>query len=193
MDILIFQSIIENHMQCMMDHKKALELYYSKIFKSPSLNVYRKDISSHDNDKFLKPNLVPYAWTSWIIKCNEIGKKITDYSFCPENIYDRINLARFRHYLSNPHHPEFHCPNKVDVLDYIFSEKRGKDEPPNPIDATGMPIHDILEMTADWKASSEKHGLVSCEEWADLNIDSRWVFSKKQKGFIYQAIDSMSK
>ncbi len=137
----------------------------------------------HDKSKFEEPECSAYVWVNWKYRCKDQGWKFEDYN-PPEDIDDMMLEATTHHVLSNSHHPEFHSPNKENVIN-----KENRDAPPEKmVDATKMPDLDIAEMVCDWCGVSEERGNTP-KSWADKNVNVRWKFTKEQSDLIYELID----
>jgi len=136
----------------------------------------------HDAGKFDEPELDPYVWLTWRYKCQDDGVECQ----LPEGMDDAIKAATQHHILNNPHHPEYH---QLETLDVLNEEDR--DGPAErPIDGSGMGVLDIAEMVADWMATSEERGNTP-RGWAEENMGVRWVFTPEQEDLIYALIDSV--
>lgn len=136
----------------------------------------KRKLKRHDSLKTREPEYTPYIKINWSYKLKKEGKKSLNYT-------DDMHEATLHHILNSTHHPEYWAPkvslNKVD-----------RDKPTEEIiNATIMPIEDILEMVADWMAVSQERCTNSAREWANSNIGKRWKFDKDQIDFIYKCID----
>ena len=137
----------------------------------------------HDQSKLREPEKTPYIYISWKYRCKDKG---WDFSECnpPENIDELMANATHHHVTTNSHHPEFHSSSKISAR--IFD--RDRDDPSDKkIDATSMAELDIAEMCADWLAMSKEKG-TSAIDWADRNVNVRWMFTPKQAELIYKIL-----
>jgi hypothetical protein len=136
----------------------------------------------HDKSKYEDPEVDPYILISWEYKCKADG---VDWE-PPEGMEEDMSRAGEHHVKNNPHHPEFHCDEKVDLVN-----RDDRDKPPKEmIDATGMPDMDIAEMVADWMAMSEEMDN-SPSEWAKKNINKKWKFDEGQEELIHELIGAV--
>jgi hypothetical protein len=102
----------------------------------------------------------------------------------PDGMAKLIEEATLYHIKNNSHHPEYHTIQSENLLN-----KDDRDKPPKTIvDATKMPVLDIVEMVADWCAMSYELG-GHPRGWARDNINVRWKFKQRQERLIYDLID----
>jgi len=138
-------------------------------------------VQQHDQSKLEEPERTPYVFVTWQYKCKDDGTEFNP----PADIKEMMSKATEHHVKNNAHHPEFHSPQEVDLIN-----REDRDKPPEEmVDATQMPSLAISEMVADWCAMSEEKGNTPME-WADKNVNVRWKFTEDQKNLIY---DLMSK
>jgi len=122
---------------------------------------------AHEISKFYSPERSGYIWLTWGHHCKNMG---LDFE-CSEFTESLIELAVNHHRSSNSHHPE------------AFA------------DIEDMSELDILEMVCDWTAMSQELKLNngSCMNWARVNIDRKWKFSKSKKELIFTMILELDK
>ncbi len=163
-------------------HIGLVQKYCKRLAEAfPDLDGLLYKGSVHDSSKFEDPELLPYIWLTWRYKCKDDGIPCV----LPEGMEDKINEATEHHIQNNAHHPEFHQPQTDTV------NESDRDAPPDdPTDATSMPRLDIAECVADWCAMSEERGNTP-REWADKNINIRWLFDSQQVSWIYEMIDAV--
>ena len=138
-------------------------------------------VQQHDQSKLEEPERTPYVFVTWQYKCKDDGTEFNP----PADIKEMMSKATEHHVKNNAHHPEFHSPQEVDLIN-----REDRDKPPEEmVDANQMPSLAISEMVADWCAMSEEKGNTPME-WADKNVNVRWKFTEDQKNLIY---DLMSK
>lgn len=123
------------------------------------LDEIHKRIFSHDNSKYSKEEKIPYVWLSWWHKKKNEGETFK----YPEGIEEKVRKATKHHILVNKHHPEAHNSPK------------------------DMIRVDLIEMIADWTAMSQELNN-SLKEWADKNVNKKWMFTKEQTKFIYDIV-----
>jgi len=138
-------------------------------------------IYEHDESKFNYPEFLPYVHITWYYKNK-------DYVL-DEETKELVAEATFHHIKSNKHHPEYWDNN---FNEDVFNKQNRDDIPNQIVDATGMPIEYVIEMTADWFAVAEEKG-TDPYEWASFTIDKRWNFNIKQKAVIYDLMNNVWK
>lgn len=155
-------------------HINLVRKYIDKLDMSDSEKELRKE--NHDTSKFEESELVPYIWITWKYYCLDNKLTFDDYN-PPEDLDDIMNNATHHHITQNSHHPEYHSPDKTNLLN-----RDDRDKPPEEmVDATKMGDDDIKEMCADWSAMSEERGTNTPQEWAKRNVNIRWKFNKKTR------------
>ncbi len=164
-------------------HIKLVKKYMSKIYNSNSIKYKElKDrIKIHDQSKFKEPELTPYIIITWSYFCrdHDIPFELTDME------KELTRFATYHHCKSNRHHPEFH--DDTTTIESISLVNR--DKPSEIVDGRKMSEIDIAEMLADWMAVSEERK-TSPLEWANNNINQRWIFTKEQTHHIYLLINT---
>lgn len=164
------------------NHIKLVQKYCKKIQDDPTNNFKHicKIAENHDASKFNYPEFEPYVLITWKYKCKDDG---IDFQ-TPNNIEKLLHEATIHHILNNPHHPEYSCGRKTNLIN-----TENRDLPPTEIvDGRFMFPSDIAEMIADWCAVSEERGNHP-KNWADKNVNIRWKFNNKQVELIYNLID----
>ncbi len=135
----------------------------------------------HDRSKYEDPEYTPYVYITWSYKC-----KSDDVDFTiPQSIQDKMNDATNHHINNNKHHPEYWSSEY-----YTVNPDDRDSVPDNIVDAKTMDIISIAEMVCDWHAVSLERGN-SAKEWADANINKRWLFTDKQVAIIYKYIEDL--
>jgi hypothetical protein len=149
----------------------------------PEYQELRKNVKQHDKSKFQSPEYVPYVFITWDYKCKREGIPFE----MPQVMKDKMNKATEHHILSNKHHPEYWVKN----YDPSMLNRNNRDAVPDQaVDASKMPDVFIAEMCADWMAMSEE--LKSRpHDWADMNVNVRWLFTDRQKELIYTILDTV--
>ena len=172
-----FQKRTNNHIDLVAKYLRKLEAKFPKV-----LGGITDRIPQHDKSKFQDPERGPYVIVTWQYKCKDDGVPFE----VEDETKERMNLATQHHVKNNAHHPEYHSPQEVDLIN-----REDRDKPPEQmVDATKMPPRDIAEMIADWCAMSEEK-CNTPREWADQNVNVRWKFTPKQKKLLYVLIDSV--
>jgi len=166
------------------NHIGLVQKYCQKIdaLKMDGLEDLIKKAEVHDASKLKEPEKTPYVYVTWDYKCKDDG---TDFS-PPSNIKDEMSKATKHHVKNNAHHPEFHSPKEVGLIN---REDRDK-APDEMVDATKMDKLSIAEMVADFCAMSKEKGNTP-KEWVDKNVGVRWEFTDEQKKLIYELIDEV--
>jgi len=164
------------------NHIKLVKKWYEKVTEYKK-DISRIDIDIHDSSKFNSPEYEPYIFITWNYYCTRNG---IDFDFTDE-MKEKGNEATIHHITTSRHHPEywdvaftvsmFNTENRDAVADKI-------------VDATEMPYKHILEMMADWFAVSEERE-TNPYDWAEMNINKRWKFSRDQVGLIYSILDNV--
>jgi len=132
----------------------------------------------HDLSKLSDPEMIPYVWITESYRCKAEGEP---FEF-PPGMKEKGDEATIHHIKNNRHHPEFHD----DSWDGQLGSNR--DAPDGSmVDATAMPDEDIAEMICDWFAVAQERG-TSVREWADNNINIRWMFLPRQEELINDLI-----
>lgn len=162
------------------NHIKSVQEWAEKIIGHyPEFDHLRYRCSVHDQSKFEEPEYAPYLEVTWHYKCKAEG---VDYPLDHD-----AHLATYHHIKNNPHHPEYHDENAT--LECLRSDNR--DKPADyMVDGTKMPDVDIMEMVADWCAVATERG-TNPFEWAKMNINVRWKFSRFQEDFIYEILEKI--
>jgi hypothetical protein len=164
-------------------HIDLVQKYAKKIEeKDERFKGLTVQTSKHDESKLKNPERDPYVHITWYYKCKGEGKNYDP----PANIKEMMSKATYHHITKNSHHPEYH----TDSIGSWSVESRDNPEG-KQCDATKMPDMDIAEMVADWSAVSEEKGTNSPKEWADQNINKRWLFTEKQIDLIYELISKI--
>lgn len=151
--------------------------------KFPEFEELRQRAIVHDDSKYKEPELSPYMFITWKYYCADTG---LDFQQCnpPDNIDELMMEATHHHVTTNSHHPEYHSPDKTNLIN-----RENRDKPPKKmVDATSMPRLDIAEMVADWSAMGEERGN-SAKEWADKNVNIRWKFTDEQVELMYEIME----
>lgn len=136
------------------------------------MNDYRLDRGiltaemNHDHSKFEAPEYPAYVEIDHSYNMKGQGKEYTSSS----ELQDLMDKASDHHVHFNPHHPEY------------WSKERAPEG--TTIDCTSMPLSYIASMCADWLAMSEELKN-SAIDWADKNVNKKWIFSDKQVELIY--------
>lgn len=91
-------------------------------------------------------------------------------------LQDLMDKASNHHVHCNPHHPEY------------WSKERASEG--TTIDCTSMPLSYVASMCADWLAMSEELKN-SAVDWADKNVNKRWIFSDGQVELIYYLLKNL--
>jgi hypothetical protein len=163
-----FEERTRNHIQLV--QKWAQKIYdydqqrFSKLITS---------VRTHDQSKYLPPEVEPYVYISWDYHCKDKG---IDFEI-PQDIKDAMNQASNHHVKSNAHHPEYWS---TDESGGELVNREDRDKLLNKcLDAIIMPEWAIAEMCADWFAMSEELNN-SPFDWAKKNINIRWKFTPEQ-------------
>jgi len=152
--------------------------------KNPNLESLRSRVSLHDLSKWKEPEYTPYIWLTWRYKCKDDGIELE----LPDGMDEKIQRATWHHITTNPHHPEY-WDQDAEFEDSL--NKRDRDKPPEkPIDATKMDDISLAEMVCDWNAMGLERGNTS-KEWADKNVNVRWLFTDDQVEKIYKWIGDL--
>lgn len=149
-------------------HRNLVAKYYDKY------NGESRNVMYHDDDKKADYLLDPYILVDWSYKLKAEGKEGLEYT-------DEMHEATYCHIISNPHHPEYWA-------DEVSLNKQNRDEPAELVDATKMPLGFVVEMCCDWCAVSEERGS-SPFDWANKNVNVRWLFTEEQVNFIYDTLE----
>jgi hypothetical protein len=165
-------------------HTYLVHKYLTEImnFQLPGIDnkILDEERMEHDESKFDTPELIPYLLLTWRYLKRETDKNF-DY---PKNIQDQITKMTEHHVRNSKHHPEYWTKSKVPLIN-----PNNRDAPPDEkINCYEMPLSYVACMVADWKAMSEEKE-TDAREWADKNIDVRWLFSDKQKELIYNILE----
>jgi len=142
----------------------------------PEFDELRDIVKSHDESKFEEPEYTPYIHITWSYH--------DDNYIIPPDIKPLTTQATEHHVKHNKHHPEYWSPQEGVI------NPEDRDAPRELIFAQDMPLIYIAEMVADWCAVSEERG-THPKDWADMNIGTRWDFTKDQSGLIYKLINSV--
>lgn len=166
--IMHFNKRTNNHIELVKKwYKKLVEEYYS---------IPLIDINSHDSSKFEEPEYTPYIYLTWNYYCKDqnIPFNISD------ELQEKMNEATLHHILNNVHHPEY-WDSKFDPS--MFNSKNRDEVGKTMVDATKMPMSEILHMMADWLGMSEEKG-TDPYDWAEKNVNKRWRFTAEQINLI---------
>lgn len=148
------------------------------------LGALNEIVKSHDLSKFKEPEYTPYLYITWKYKCKKDNVKFD----IPDNIQNDMHQATTHHVLNNKHHPEYWC-GLSDVI-----SKSNRDSTHVKINAHSMPDIYIAEMICDWSAMSKEHNESNGPyQWANDNINNRWLFTDVQINNIYKYIDTLWK
>jgi len=139
-----------------------------------------EEVNKHDDSKWEEPEYTPYLHITWMYKLKDEGKEYK----VPDDI--DIQEATFHHVKNNHHHPEMYDDNVTKES----INPHNRDEPADPVDGTKMPDHAIICMVCDWCSMSDEKG-GNTKDWADMNVNVRWMFTDEQKDLIYEAIDKI--
>lgn len=138
-------------------------------------------VAHHDNSKWEDPEKTPYIFITWKYKCAD-----DDMDFeMPEGIDD--HKATWHHVKDNRHHPE--CWDDEATNQSINKQNRGA-PPQKPVDGSKMDLISLAEMVADWTAMGIERGNTA-KEWADKNVNNRWLFTNDQVELIYKFIEDL--
>jgi hypothetical protein len=161
-------------------HIGRVQKYCQKIAdKFPNLAGVVNQAKTHDATKYEEPEFTPYVHLTWRYKCRDEGG---DYEIPMDH-----HEATMHHIKSNRHHPEFHDPG---VNDKSLNRENRDAVPERPTNGTQMNDIDIAEMVGDWMAMSEEKG-GNPKDWADKNVNKRWLFLERQIDMIYDIIDKV--
>jgi hypothetical protein len=161
-------------------HIARVQKYAKKIADIfPNLSDVIIQAKNHDTSKYEEPEYTPYVHLTWRYKCRDEGG---DYEIPVDH-----HEATLHHIKNNRHHPEFHDPG---VNDKSLNRENRDSIPDRATDGTKMTYIDIAEMVADWMAMSEEKG-GNPKDWADSNVNKRWLFSENQVKAIYKIIDKV--
>lgn len=184
MSIPVPQELIQYYESRTYDHIECVQrnsLYLADIGLSIGKSIVNRCLN-HDQSKFYNPELLPYIYISWKYKCIDDNIEFE----IPENIND--DEATYHHIINNAHHPEYWSLNKNENM----INKNDRDaHPDEPINATSMDELSIVEMICDWHAVGLERGNTA-KEWADKNVNSRWLFNDHQVDMIYYYIDKVN-
>jgi len=170
-------------------HIALVNKYLKKIYdlNLPEIDNDLLSQDSHDKSKFEEPEYTPYLHVSWKYKLKDEGKSYNP----PKEIEEAMHLATYHHTKNNSHHPEFW--DETTTPESINPKNRDK-APDEKVDATKMPLTNVAQMIADWTAMDEEKnknrssGKYSAKDWADKNVNIRWIFNPNQVEFIYKVI-----
>jgi hypothetical protein len=148
----------------------------------PEYYNLRLETMGHDSSKFESPEVLPYIEINWYYKCKKEGIEYEyDEEYC--------NKASYHHITNNKHHPEYWDPEiKIECLNSGARDKPGK----YIVDATRMPLIQIVAMCCDWCAMSSEVG-GSPIKWANKMIGTRWNFNNEQIKIIYEVLNKVWK
>ena len=143
-------------------------------------------VQFHDQSKFQEPEKTPYIEITDYYRHVKEGR---DYEF-NDKLNDDMNAATIHHINSNKHHPEYWCVE--DCSDSINRSNRDA-IPDKKVDGTNMDLVSIAEMCCDWCSMSQELGNSnSAHDWADKNVNKRWLFSEYQVTQIYRFLDILN-
>lgn len=145
------------------------------VSKNDNLQKLLRQVQAHDVSKWSYPEYIPYVFITWKYKVPEFE--------VPLDVANKMHEATLHHVKSNKHHPEFWDKDST-------INKQDRDKPADPVDGTEMDLISIAEMVCDWKAVSlERNNKIV--DWADSNVNIRWIFSDSQVSSIYRFIDDL--
>lgn len=172
-----FKKRTNKHIQSVQTEcKKILDGYMSSLFSEDQKIILLNNISQHDNSKFSDINEYHgYVLLTYYKKNNmEI----------PNELNSLIQKVTYYHVKNNKHHPEY-WDNDITINCINLKDR---DKPSNQItDATKMDKISITEMCCDWTAASNEFNK-NVIEWADSNINKRWLFNENQIVYIYMIL-----
>ncbi len=161
-------------------HRSYVKFFAEEIvFRYPEFHELLEIVKEHDLSKFEEPEYTPYLYINWKYKCirEEIDWEI------PTHIQDQAHEATVHHVLNNKHHPEYWSGQTENII-----SKEDRDGISTQIDGTKMPLIYIAEMVADWFSVSVERG-TEPRDWADKNVNKRWMFTDEQVKLIYDIIE----
>lgn len=191
---------LENHSE---EHKKEHFLYRTRahlflvrkwsdtIAAAFSLDarinkaLLNKERDDHDQTKFSEPEYTAYVNITWKYYSKRHG---IPFNATPE-LDEAMHVATYHHVKNNKHHPEYW--DDATTLDNAISRDNRDTVPVRPIDGTKMPLTYIAAMCADWCAMSEELGKNTPQDWANKNVNVRWLFNPEQVMLIYQILDTV--
>ena len=137
-------------------------------------------IREHDASKFKEPERSLYVLISWRYHIEE--DKFKEINL-PEWLLTEMTKITEYHTKNNKHHPEYWDTSLISG----FINPENRDETEVMVDGTQMPKLHIMEMVCDWCSVSEERG-GDPTDWADMNVNKRWKFTKEQVELIYGTI-----
>lgn len=165
------------------NHIDLVKKYIVKIYNFLYNPLLLDRRVSHDQSKYLEPELTPYVFTTWVYHCKNVNIPFE----VSESLKTQMREATYHHVKNNRHHPEFH--DSETTIECINSKDRDK-PPEKMVSGYNMSNIDIAEMVADWCAMSEELNS-SPYDWAKANINVRWKFTPKQEKLIYSILDKV--
>lgn len=185
-EIAITEEMITHFNKRTNHHIELVNKYLDKMLKAnlPGIDkkILEEEKATHDDSKFDDPEVIPYVLLTWRYLQRDTGNEKFDY---PQNIQDKITEITEIHVKNNKHHPEYWSEQDTPAIN-----PNDRDKPPEvKIECYKMPLSYVMCMVADWLAMGEERGN-SAKDWADDNIDVRWLFTDNQKKMIYDVIDT---
>ncbi len=156
-------------------HISLVKKWYSRL-ATEYYSIPLTDIDSHDSSKFKPPEYIPYISIAWKYYCEDHNIPFT----VSEELQKEMNKATLHHILNNAHHPEYWDRNFDPSM---FNSENRDSVGTNMVDASVMPLSEILHMMSDWLSMSEEKG-TDPEDWAEKNVNKRWRFTLEQINLI---------
>jgi len=156
-----------------------------KVYPEYATDIFLDQVKSHDASKFEEPERTPYIEITWRHKLEKEKDEYDPYNGKGYQTPGKLkkedeNNATVHHITTNSHHPEYHLEDKDDAN--VSIDDRDKSD--KCIDASLMPLLDIVEMSADWQAMAEELQTNTAREWFDKQKDVRWHFTEEQEELI---------
>lgn len=143
-----------------------------------------QNVAEHDRSKFREPQFSKYVEIGWYYYKKHTGEKYP---------LDKVlsSSATILHIVTEQHHPEYWDDSFLLVQGKLnVNDRDGL--PEVPVDGTKMPLESVAEMVCDWRAVAQERGS-SLREWADKNVNKRWLFTDRQVELIYEIVDFFEK
>ena len=187
-EIYNMNEIEEFHLQRMDKHISRVKKYLLEFAKSKlakELNFTRRDAyelgNYHDKDKVDGDLFEQYKYISWLYKC-KLANEPCDIPYTED--MDKATTAHIR---NSAHHPEYWDPDFEPQIVTDFNQRDSTKLKSR--DGRKMPTIYLIEMAADWKATSLERGN-KARSWADkCKADKRYLFTDKQWDLIYNILD----
>jgi len=145
-------------------------------------------LSVHDKSKFENPEKDLYVLISWKYHIEE--DKFKEMNL-PQWLQEKMVKISEVHLKNNKHHPEYWDDNLISG--FLDTQDRDDIDDNLIVNAKKMPNINILEMVCDWTAiSQEMHNNSDSTQWANDNVNKRWLFSDEQVNLIYKAIKTLT-